>query len=131
MTRTTKRYIVIGLSVYVIELLIITLATHIGFSVVVSVALSYWLGLLLSFGLQKIVTFGDRRLHHKVLLPQILAYGLLVLFNFMFTIVATKVLENVLPAFAIRTLALGVTTLWNYYIYKQRIFRHNDFPIVD
>jgi putative flippase GtrA len=125
-----KRYLVIGVSVYALELLIIVIAQQLGASAVVAVGLSFWLGLGISFGLQKFVTFGDKRLHHKVLLPQIAAYCLLVLFNFGFTILVTKLLESWVPAVVTRTIALGTTTLWNFYLYKTRIFNQSDEPVI-
>jgi putative flippase GtrA len=126
--RPGLRYVVVGGTTYVVELAVIVLAQHLGASAVRSVAISFWFGLVVSFTLQKLVTFGDKRTHHKVVLPQIASFGLLVLFNFGFTIVVTKLLEHDLPVVAIRTLAIGITTLWNYYLYKTRIFR---VPVVD
>lgn len=117
------RYVVIGGSVYVLELLVIVIAQHAGASAVVSVGLSFWVGLVISFILQKLVTFGDKRLHHRILLPQIIAFSLLVLFNFSFTLLVTKLLSPALPAVVTRTLALGITTIWNFYLYKTRIFK--------
>jgi putative flippase GtrA len=72
------RYLVIGVSVYILELVIIIVAQALGSGPVLAVGLSFWLGLSFSFGLQKLVTFGDKRLHHKVLIPQVIAYCLLV-----------------------------------------------------
>lgn len=117
------RYLVVGVSVYVFELVVIVLAQHWGASSVMAVGLSFWLGLIVSFGLQKLVTFGDKRLHHRVLIPQAMAFSLLVLFNFGFTVLMAKLLSTLLPAVIIRTLALGITTLWNFYLYKTRIFK--------
>lgn len=122
------RYLVIGVSVYVFELLVIIIAQAQGTSSVVAVGLSFWLGLLVSFGLQKLVTFGDKRLHHKILIPQVAAFSLLVLFNFGFTLLVTKLLSPPVPAVATRTVALGVTTIWNFYLYKTRIFKSADEP---
>jgi putative flippase GtrA len=121
-----KRYLVIGITVYLLELLIIVIAQHYGASATVAVALSFWIGLIISFLLQKIVTFGDKRTHHRVLLPQIMAFSLLVLFNFGFTVLVTKLLADFVPAVVTRTLALGITTLWNFYLYKTRIFKAYD-----
>lgn len=121
---TLKRYVGIGLSVYAFELVVIVIAQNRGASPVAAVALSFWLGLLVSFGLQKMVTFSDKRLHHKVLVPQILAYSALVLFNFGFTLAFTNVLQNIIPAVMCRTLAIGMTTLWNFYLYKTHIFKN-------
>jgi putative flippase GtrA len=124
------RYIVIGGSVYVLELLVIFAAQHMGAGAIMAVALSFWVGLVVSFTLQKLVTFGDKRLRRRVLLPQIAAFSLLVLFNFGFTLLVTKLLSPGLPAVLTRTLAIGITTIWNFYLYKTRIFKTNDEPVV-
>lgn len=118
-----KRYLVIGISVYIFELVVIVVAQSAGASAVEAVGLSFWLGLIVSFLLQKLVTFGDKRMHHKVLIPQVIAFSLLVVFNFGFTVLVTKLLASFVPAVATRTLALGITTLWNFYLYKTRIFK--------
>lgn len=118
-----KRYLIIGISIYLFELVVIVVAQAWGASAVFAVGLSFWLGLIVSFLLQKLVTFGDKRLHHKILIPQIIAFSLLVLFNFGFTILVTKLLVSFIPAVLTRTLALGITTLWNFYLYKTRIFK--------
>lgn len=117
------RYLVIGGSVYLFELIVIVMALRAGASSVVAVGLSFWLGLVVSFILTKFITFRDRRSHHRVVLPQIIAMSILVLFNFGFTLLVTKLLTNVLPAVATRTLALGITTIWNFYLYRTRIFK--------
>ena len=123
---TTKRYILIGGSVYALELVAIVVAQRLGYKPVTAVAISYWIGFVFSFTLQKLVTFKDKRTHHKVLIGQILAYAALVLFNFGFTVVVTKSLSSVLPAPVIRTIALAVTMLWNFKLYKTAIFKESD-----
>jgi putative flippase GtrA len=123
------KYIILGGGVYLIELLVIVLAQQLGASAVAAVGLSFWIGLAISFGLQKVVTFDDRRAHRKVLLPQVAAYCLLVLFNFSFTILVTDVLSPAVPPAISRTLALAVTTIWNFYLYKTRIFNQDNIPV--
>lgn len=119
----TGRYLVVGVSVYVFELVVIYLAQAAGTSSLVAVGLSFWLGLIASFVLQKFFTFSDKRVHHTILLPQIVAVSLLVLFNFGFTLLMTHLLEPIVPAAISRTIALGVTTIWNFYLYKTKIFK--------
>lgn len=116
------RYLFVGGSVYILELLIIVVAQRLGATPVQAVALSFLIGVAVSFLLQKLFTFGDKRMHHRIVIPQVVAVTLLVLFNLGFTIVVTKLLQNVLPAVVTRTLALGTTTIWNFYLYKTRIF---------
>ncbi|MEO6513331.1 MAG: GtrA family protein [Candidatus Saccharimonadales bacterium] len=117
-----RRYLLVGVSVYVFELVVIVIAIKAGTSNVVAVGISFWAGLMVSFFLQKLFTFGDKRMHHRILLPQLVAVTLLVLFNFGFTLLVTKLLQSFVPAVVTRTVALGITTLWNFYLYKTRIF---------
>lgn len=121
-----RRYLIIGVSVYLFELLVIAVAQWLGANNVLAVGLSFWLGLIVSFMLQKLVTFQDKRTHHKVLIPQLVAFSLLVLFNFGFTLLVTQLFIGILPAAATRTAALGITTIWNFCLYKTKIFKTND-----
>lgn len=123
------RYIVIGVSIYIFELLVIVVAQSLGAKAVVAVGISFWLGLIASFMLQKFVTFGDKRVHHKVLLPQMVAFAVLVLWNFLFTVGVTAALDSWVSPTITRTIALGITTIWNFYLYKTRIFRTDDNPV--
>ncbi|HEV7454093.1 MAG TPA: GtrA family protein [Candidatus Saccharimonadales bacterium] len=120
------RYLVIGVSVYIFELLVIFAAQSVGANPIVAIGLSFWLGLMVSFLLQKLVTFRDRRMQHRVVLSQLLAVTGLVVFNFGFTLIVAELLRHIVPAVFSRTVALGVTTIWNFYLYKTRIFKSSD-----
>ena len=121
--RPGYRYLLIGGSVYVFELLVIVVAQQLGASAVWAVAISFCLGTLVSFFLQKLVTFGDKRMHHRILIPQMIATAVLILWNLGFSVLLTKLLQHQLPAVVTRTLALAITTIWNFYLYKTRIFK--------
>lgn len=123
--RPGYRYLLIGGSVYVFELLVIVAVQRLGVSAVWAVAISFCLGTLVSFFLQKLVTFGDKRMHHRILIPQLIATALLIVWNLGFSMLLTKMLQAQLPAVATRTLALGITTIWNFYLYKTRIFKNS------
>lgn len=118
----TIRYLTVGILVYLIEIIVIIIAQKLGASSVWSVVWSFGIGLVFSFLLQKLFTFGDRRMQRTIVVPQVIAVVLLVCFNLGFTIIVTKLATNVLPPTITRTIALGVTTIWNYYLYKTRIF---------
>ncbi len=120
------RYLIIGGSVFLLEIAIIIIAQSLGASPTLAVGISFWLGLIISFTLTKLVTFGDKRVHHRILLPQIIAFSLLVMFNFGFTILVTSWLQDVVPPVVTRTIALGVTTIWNFYLYRTRIFKNGE-----
>ncbi|MDB5169145.1 MAG: hypothetical protein JWO41_501 [Candidatus Saccharibacteria bacterium] len=120
--RPGMRYLLVGGSVYLFELAVIVIAQLMGAGPVLAVAISYTLGTLVSFGLQKLVTFSDKRMHHKIVVPQLIATIALVVFNFLFTLLVAKLLANVVPVVVSRTIALGICTIWNFYLYKTRIF---------
>ncbi len=122
MHRRSTRYLVVGGSVYVLELIVIAVAQSFGATAIESVTLSYVVGLIVSFLLQKLFTFRDKRLHHTIVIPQVIAVTLLVLFNLGFTVLVTKLLAHAWSPVVTRTLALAITTIWNFYLYKTRIF---------
>lgn len=121
--RPGMRYLIVGGTVYVFEVAVILVAQALGAGPVAAVAWSYILGTSLSFLLQKFVTFGDKRTHHRIVIPQLIATILLVVFNFGFTLFVTAIFAGILPAVVSRTLALGICTVWNFYLYKTRIFK--------
>jgi len=123
------RYLFIGGIVYAFELAVIVIAQSFGASAVWAVAISFCLGTAVSFFLQKLVTFGDKRMHHRVLIPQLIAMTLLICWNLVFSLFLTKLLQHHFPAVVTRTLALGITTVWNFYLYKTRIFKQEDTEV--
>lgn len=121
--RPGYRYLIVGGSVYAFELIVIVIAQSLGASAPWAVAISFCLGTAVSFLLQKLFTFSDKRMHHRVLIPQLIATTLLILWNLGFSVLLTKLLEHVWPAVVTRTVALLITTIWNFYLYKTRIFK--------
>jgi putative flippase GtrA len=124
--KPSYRYLIIGGSVYIFEIAVIIIAQLLGAGPVLAIALSYILGTLVSFFLQKLITFGDKRMHHRILVPQLIATTLLVVWNFCFSLVVARLLTHHTPAIISRTIALAITTVWNFYIYKTRIFKNDE-----
>jgi putative flippase GtrA len=124
------RYLFIGGIVYVFELAVIVLAQAYGATAVWAVAISFIAGTTVSFFLQKLITFNDKRMHHKVLIPQLIATALLIVWNLGFSMLITKMLQHHLPAVVTRTIALGITTVWNFYLYKTRIFKNSEEEVI-
>lgn len=124
------RYLFIGGVVYLFELAVIILAQAYGASAVWAVAISFCAGTTVSFFLQKLITFGDRRMHHRIVIPQLLATALLVVWNLGFSVLLTKILQHYLPVVVTRTLALAITTIWNFYLYKTRIFKNAEEEVI-
>lgn len=121
------RYLFVGGLSFVIEMgLILLLHNALGVSAVISVAISFWIGLVISFLLQKLITFKDRSRSTKKVAKQSALYGLLVGVNYLFTLTFVAFFETILGIFIARTIALIITTLWNFVIYKKVIFKEQD-----
>jgi putative flippase GtrA len=118
------RYLFSGGLSYAIELgCLLFLHIVVGLPSVVSIAISFWVGLVVSFLLQKLLTFSDRTKSVKRLAGQSLAYGILVVINYAFTLLFVFALENIIGLVVARTGALVITTVWNFVIYKKIIFK--------
>lgn len=124
------RYVFVGGTVYVFELAVIVLAQSYGATAIWAVAISFCLGTAVSFFLQKLIAFGDKRMHHRILIPQLIATTLLILWNLAFSVVVTKLLQHHLPTVVTRTIALLITTVWNFYLYKTRIFKNANEEVI-
>lgn len=117
------RYILIGGVSYALELsVLLFLAYLLHLSPELSVACSFWIGLIASFLLQKYVAFNNKTSGKKVIGRQSALYGSLVIFNYFFTIGFVSVTTGLFGLVVARTLALITTTFWNYFVYKK-IFR--------
>lgn len=114
------RYIVTGGILYVIDVSsLLFLSSVLSFSPVLAVACSFWIAFAASFVLQKYLTFGNKKGGKRELGKQTLLYSLLVLFNYAFTIFFVAVFTDILGLVIARTIALLLTVMWNYFVYKQ------------
>lgn len=117
------RYLVVGGTAYIFEITLLYGLSNIPtIGVALAVTISFWLGLIFSFLIQRFVTFKDTSKSLSRLSRQTVQYALLVFINFAFTLAFVTLSEPFLGLLASRTVAIIVTTLWNYYIYKKIIF---------
>lgn len=117
------RYMVVGGSAYVIEMTSLYILRYVlGLSALVAVAISFWIGFVAAFTLQKVITFKNYDRGIASISKQILGYSTLVAFNYAFTLLAVNLLQTTLNVMAIRTLTIATITLWNFYIYGK-LFR--------
>lgn len=124
------RYVFIGCLAYFIELCVLFSFSHLlKLSPTISVGISFWVGLIVAFILQKIFAFKNNSKHKKTVALQIVLYLILVAFNYIFTLLFVHFTESLIGLFASRTIALIITTLWNFLIYKRVIFRETPFKL--
>ena len=118
------RYILVGGGSYVIEMGLILFLTYIAHvNPVLSVGIAFWVGLVISFVLQKIVAFGDTSKSKRQLTTQTIQYAVLVGVNYLFTLLFVWATTALIGIFFARTIALAITTAWNYVIYSKVIFK--------
>lgn len=123
LSHTGVRYLITGGASYGIELSVLLLLSgilHLG--PVLSVGISFWVGLVISFILQKFLAFNNKTVKPKHLIRQSLQYGALVLVNYLFTLWFVSTFEPIVGLVIARTVALIITTIWNYFIYKYVLF---------
>ena len=120
------RYVFVGGITFVFDIAILVgMYDGLHTSRALAASASFWSGLLLSFLLQKLVAFQDYQKEVKAISKQALSYGILVTFNYFLTVFVV----NLFPGRDIvysRTLALAITTIWNYLIYKKLVFRRTN-----
>lgn len=117
------RYVLVGGAGYLFEMLVLfVMSVVLHSNDAIAVTASFWLGLVFSFFLQKVLAFGNREANAEVLGLQAGFYALLVLFNYGFTLGFAALTAPVIGVFLSRTAALVITTAWNYFLYRGIIF---------
>lgn len=117
------RYVLAGGISYAIELAcLLVLVKFFYFDAAVSVGIAFWVGLFISFLMQKYLAFSNNSPSKKTAW-QLYLYLWLVGFNYLFTIVWVIFTELFLGLAMARTIALLITTFWNYFLYERLIFR--------
>ncbi|WP_370647824.1 DUF6056 family protein [Leucobacter aridicollis] len=120
---TALRYVLVGGIGYLFEMTVLFVAAVLlSQGAATSVTVSYWLGLAFSFVLQKLLAFGNRERSSGVLGAQAGFYLLLVFLNYGFTLVVAAWAAPAIGVFWSRTIALAITTIWNFFLYRTVIF---------
>lgn len=108
---------------YVFDIgILVSLYSGLHTSRAVAASASFWLGLIFSFLLQKLLAFQDYKKEMRAISRQIFWYAILIVINYFVTILVVSMFPGRYIVIS-RTAALLVTTLWNYFIYKKIIFR--------
>ena len=119
-SRQPVRYVFTGGVLYVVDVSSLLFLSHIfSFSPVLAVACSFWVAFVASFVLQKYLTFGNKQKSKRELGKQTFLYSLLVIFNYVVTILFVAAFTDILGLVVARTAVLLLTVIWNYFVYKQ------------
>lgn len=121
--RPLLRYLFVGGLTYIVDIAVLV-GLHSGLHTqrTVAAGASFWVGLLFSFVLQKFVAFQDYKKEVKAISRQAFWYGVLVAFNYSLTLLIVSLFPDK-DLILSRTVAVAVTSCWNYLFYKRIIFR--------
>lgn len=125
--RRILRYVAVGFAAYLLEMGVLVLFTKgFGWSDIVSVGISFWVGFFASFGLQKIIAFENHERRPKRVLWQLVLFGVLVAWNYVFTLAAVELLHDKFNVVVIRSLCMAIIICWNYVLYSKLIFTQHE-----
>jgi putative flippase GtrA len=119
------KYLCAGVTAFVVEFGSFLLLLHLGLHTIAANSISFILGLLTSFTINRIWTFSGKtyakRMHH-----QLARYVTLALINLLLTnlIVQGLIHFNVSPS-AAKIAAMIVTSMWNFILLKVAVFKHH------
>lgn len=120
-----RRYLVVGFSTVFIDLLLLAiLREHFGGGLFSAVTIAYWTSVAFNFLVNRNWSFGA----NKGMIPrQAAQYGSLLFFNYLVTITIVTLTERLsFSEYLGKIIALGVTIIWTYVIYKKVIFKNNN-----
>ena len=124
------RYLIIGGTAYLIEMgSIYFMKKELNFSSIKAVAISFWIGFIAAFLLQKLVTFKNYEKKLHIILKQLIIYSILVIFNYFSTLLIVKLFSTHISVYILRTAVIIILTTVNFYIYK-RIFNNPNEGII-
>lgn len=113
------RYVFVGGISYVFEMAVLFgLREGVRLDPLVAVAISFWIGLVAAFLLQKYVAFQHHDARPHVVAGQVVVYGLLVGWNYIFTLAVAHFFAEYASIFVLRTIAILVVTVWNFAVYR-------------
>lgn len=116
------RYVLAGGLAFALELAVLfAFYRIIGLPALLATGLAFWMGFMGAFLLQKVFAFRDYQKSVKAISRQLSVYVLLVAFNYLFTLFLVGIIDDKY-LFIVRTIALAITTTWNYFLYRFVIF---------
>lgn len=123
------RYLLVGGTAYGVEISCLYFFVHaLNLSSLRAVAISFWIGFVVAFILQKLITFKNYDKQTTTITKQLIGYGLLVAWNYGFTLIMVKLLSRHGSIIMIRTFVILIVTSWNF-IFYQMIFKEQPKPI--
>lgn len=127
---TVIKYLLTGGLTFAVDYLVLVICYYVfSLPLWVATSLGYLGGLCVSFYVNRTWVFGARGKQRKMT-RQLVEYVSLLLFNYVFTVFAIRLLDNLGVPPAISKIVITATIAgWNYLVYNKVIFAHDkDYP---
>lgn len=124
------RYLFVGGSTFILQsglLLFLHGVEHVNLPIATS--MSYWTSIIYNFCLNRWWTFSAT--DNKNLRKHITTYGSLLLFNYAFVVIFVHFVSHRVNYAVANGLAVLLQMSWNYFIYKNYIFKKHEDTNVD
>jgi len=119
-------YVAVGLVGFAVDFgMLVFFREVVGTPVWVATTIAFWASLAVVFLTNKYVTFGARGMAHR----QIVRYFVLLGVNYLATLGVIALADHLGLGYQIgKIVAVGMTTVWNYFVYQLWVFREADKP---
>lgn len=116
------RYVAIGGTTFALDFfLLVLLHGVLGINLLVATTVAYWTSIAFNFLANRFWTFGATETH---IIKHVMTYGLLLGFNYLFTVAFLAVATNLGMHYTIaKVVAVAIQMTWTYVIYKRFVFR--------
>lgn len=118
------KYLIVGSLAFITDYLILMLCYFmLGINLILSTTLGYFTGFLISFTANRSWVFAHQSKNKKIH-KQIVEYSMLVIFNYVFTVIFIKSLDqiNITPKIS-KIIVMTLIVIWNYLLFKYVIFK--------
>jgi putative flippase GtrA len=115
------RYLFVGGTTFIIDFgLLVLLHGKLNIPIAIATSISFWVAVTYNFFLNRSWTFssGENKKLHK----HLAAYGILLAFNYLFTVLFVSFFSKHIPYTVAKALSVILQTSWTYQIYKRVIF---------
>ncbi len=122
------RYLFVGGSTFVIDFgTLVILHGHLNMGLKFATSIAYWLSVTFNFSMNRWWTFSASE--NKKLHQHIAAYGILLVFNYLFTVISMSLFSRHISYAIAKPIVVILQTFWTYPIYKNVIFGQNKKPL--
>ena len=118
------RYILVGSTTFALDIgLLFFFKLRVGLGLAEATTIAYWVSILWNFIFNRWWSFNIKEI--KSLHKHALTYGILLGFNYIFTLFFVSIISRFIYFGIAKTLAVIIQTSWTYLIYKNYIFKLN------